>query len=413
MSGINGINTLKLRVGWGKTSNQSVEPYASLPALTAEPYNMGSTGTYGYYVSRLANPDLSWEFTSTANLGLDFGFLKNRLTGSIEYYSQSTEDILQNVTLPQTSGVSNVVKNVGKSENRGVELTLSSLNVESQSGLTWSTDVNVYLNRGEITYLAGGVNRNITNGWHVGHPIDAIYDYEKIGIVQSGETGLPSGFNPGEIKVRDQLTVDTNQDGIPDASDGVINADDRIVLGSGQADWAGGLTNRVTYKGFDFSFVLFWRVGGTLVSNFYQSNISNPYNTLEGRRNGPKVDYWTPENPTNAYPRPGLGQVPDYGSTLGYFDATYLKVRSINLGYSLPANWIERAGFSSVRVYMQALNPFKAFFSEYVKQGGLDPETNGVGNSVTEGYGAGSTRLTVNPNTPPTRSIIFGINLKY
>jgi TonB-dependent starch-binding outer membrane protein SusC len=414
MSGLKSVSSLKLRFGWGKTSNQSVNTYASLGSLAAEPYNYGTSGLYGYYVSSLPNPELRWEFTTTTNLGIDFGLLNNRLSGSLEYYQQKTEDILQSVSLPQTSGVGSVVKNVGESENKGLELTLSSVNIESSNGFTWNTDLNIFLNRGEITYLAGGVSRNITNGWHVGYPIDAIYDYEKIGIVQTGETGLPTGFDPGDIKIKDQLTVDTNGDGVFDATDGVINASDRVVLGSGQAKWSGGLTNRIAFKGFDFSFVLFWKIGGTLVSNFYQANISNPINSLEGRRNGPQVDYWTPENPTNAYPRPGRGQIPDYGSTLGYFDASYLKVRSINLGYSFPQNFMGKTGISSLRVYAQVLNPFQALFSDYVKAGGLDPETNGFGGSVTEGYGPNNTnRLTVNPNTPPTRSIIFGINLKY
>jgi len=414
MNGVNAISALKLRFGIGKTSNQSVNPYASLGSLASEPYNYGTNGLYGYYVNSLPNPDLSWEFTTTTNFGLDFGLFENRLTASVEYYHQKTEDILQSVSLPQTSGVSSVVKNIGESENKGLEITMSSINIEKSDGLTWSTDLNIFLNRGEITYLAGGVNRNITNGWHVGYPIDAIYDYEKIGIVQTGETGLPADFDPGEIKIKDQLTVDSDGDGIPDAADGVINADDRIVLGSGQSKWSGGLTNRLTYKGFDFSFVLFWKVGGTLVSNLYQGNISNPINSLEGRRNGPKVDYWTPDNPTNDYPRPGRAQVPLYGSTLGYFDATYMKVRSINLGYSFPSTMLGRTGIGSLRVYVQALNPFKAFFSDYVDAGGVDPETNGFGGSVTEGYGPNNTnRLTVNPNTPPTRSLIFGINLKY
>ena len=413
MNGAEAISALKLRFGFGKTSNQSVNPYASLGSLAAEPYNYGTSGLFGYYVNTLPNPDLSWEFTTMTNVGLDFGFWGNRVTGSIEYYKQDTEDILQSVSLPQTSGVSSVVKNIGQSENKGFEFTFSSINIENSDGLTWSTDLNIYLNRGEVTYLAGGVDRNIANGWHVGYPIDAIYDYEKTGIVQTGESGLPSGFVPGNIKIKDQLTVDTDGDEIPDATDGAINADDRIVLGSGQADWSGGFTNRMTYKGFDFSFVLFWRVGGMLVSNFYQANISNPINSLEGRRNGPKVDYWTPDNPTNAYPQPGMGQVPNYGSTLGYFDATYLKIRSINLGYTLPTSWVSRTGLSSLRVYVQALNPLKAFFSDYVDAGGLDPETNGFGGSVTEGYGPNNTnRLTVNPNTPPTKSIIFGVNLK-
>jgi hypothetical protein len=166
----------------------------------------------------------------------------------------------------------------------------------------------------------------------------------------------------------------------------------------------------MSYKGFDFNFVLFWRVGGLLNSNLYGTYGSNPLNSLEGRRNGPKVDYWTPNNPTNNYPRPGLAQIPDYGTTLGYFDATYMKVRSIQLGYALPRATSAKLGMSSLYFYLQAQNPFKAFFSEYVDEGGLDPETNGTGGTATPGFGE---RLSVSANTPPTRSFILGINLRY
>lgn len=421
MQDINAFSNLKLRAGIGKTSNQAVNPYASLGGLggldgrAAEPYNFGNNGQFGYLVTSIPNSELTWEFTTTTNIGLDFGLFGNRITTSLDVYKQNTEDILQRVSLPPTAGVGNVVKNIGKSSNKGLELTLSSVNIESKSsGFTWITDLNISVNRGEITYLAGGVSKDINNGWYVGHPIGTIYDHEKIGIVQTEDTGLPAGFTPGKIKVRDQNTLDTDGDGVFDAPDGVINGDDRIILGSTQPKWTGGLTSRLTYKGFDFSFVMFWRVGGMLVSNLYQVNISNPINTLEGRRNGPKVDYWTPENPTNKYPRPGLNQAPEYGSTLGYFDATYMKVRSITFGYNFPASIIEKTKINSLRLYVQAQNPFKAFFSDYVKEGGLDPETNGFGGSVTQGFGPSGTQgLTVNPNTPPTRSIIFGLNLKY
>lgn len=415
MNSLDVVSSLKLRLGTGRTSNQAVNPYASLGSLASEPYNYGTSGLYGFFVNALPNPDLRWEFTTTTNIALDFGLFQNRLTGTVELYKQDTEDILQRVSLPNTSGVASVVKNIGKTENKGLEVMLNSVNVESSEtgGFKWYTDLNIFLNRNKVVELANGVTQDITNGWHVGHPIDAIFDYEKIGIWQTGETGAPAGFNTGEIKIKDQNT-DNNADGEIDGPDGIIDARDRVILGSAQAKWSGGLTNRFTYKGFDLSVVLFWRVGGMLVSTFYQSNISNPINSLEGRRNGPKVDYWTPTNPSNSYPRPGLGQVPDFGSTLGYFDASYLKIRTISLGYNLPSNWLGKTGISTLHLYVQAQNPFKAFFSDYVDAGGLDPETSGAGGSVTEGFGPNlTTRLTVQPNTPPTKSFIVGINIKY
>lgn len=397
------LSNLKLRYSIGTVSNQAVNPYASWGSLggfdgrNAEPYNFGSTGIFGYLVTASPNPILSWEFTTTNNLGIDFGFFSNRITGSFEMYQQDTKDVLQNVALPPTSGVGGVTKNVGETRNRGIELTLSSVNMERPSGFTWSTDFNFFLNRNEITFLAGGVEEDISRAWFRGKPIDVIFDYEKIGIVQEGEAALP-GFIPGNIKIKDQN------------GDGVINAEDRVILGTLQPDWSGGLTNRMSYKGFDFNLVMFWRVGGLINSNFYGTHLSNPLNSLEGRRSGPKVDYWTPDNPTNAYPRPGQGQGPNFGSTLGYFDGTFMKIRSMQLGYSLPESLLNRLKLGSLYVYAQAQNPFKAFFSEYVREGGLDPETNGTGGTNTPGFG---NRLSVSANTPVTRSFLFGINFRY
>jgi TonB-linked SusC/RagA family outer membrane protein len=409
------VTNLKLRVGIGTVGSQAVAPYASLGGLgglddrTAEPYNYGATGAFGYLVTSSPNPQLSWEYTTTTNLGLDFGLFGNRVTGSLELYQQDTKDVLQKVTLPNTSGVANVTKNVGATKNQGIELTLSTVNIENPSGFKWSTDFNFFLNRSEIVQLANNVNADDSRAWFKGQPIDVIFDFEKIGIVQTDETYLP-GFTTGEIKVKDQLTEDTDGDGAPDAGNGTINAADRVVLGTLQPDWAGGFTSRMSYKSFDFNFVLFWRVGGMLNSNLYGTYGSNPLNSLEGRRNGPRVDYWTANNPTNAYPRPGLGQVVEYGTTLGYFDATYMKVRSIQIGYTLPPSVLTKLGLSSLYVYAQAQNPFKAFFSDYVDEGGLDPETNGTGGTNTPGFGD---RVSVSANTPVTRSFIFGINIRY
>ncbi len=404
MSGLGAVSALKLRVGAGQTSNQAIAPYASLGSLGKVPYNFGpSAGVFGYSVTALPNPNLTWEFTTTYNMGLDFGLFTNRVTGSLEFYKSLTTDILQPRSLPPTSGVTTVTQNIGKTENKGVELTLSGVIMEGKAtgGFTWSADVNWFLNRSEITELGSGVTIDATNGWYVGHPIDAIFDYKKIGIWQLGEetqATAQGGFRPGNIKV-----ADLN-------GDGKIDANDRSVLGSAQPKWQGGLTSRFAYKGFNLDVVLFAKIGGMLVSTLYQASQNNPFNTLEGRRNGPKVDYWTPENPTNAYPRPGQAQQPVFGSTLGYFDATYMKIRAINLSYTLPTQWLAKSGLQGVRVYAQAQNPFKAFFSPYVDAGGVDPETTGFGGSIAPGW---NNRVTVQPNTPPVRQFILGVNIRY
>jgi TonB-linked SusC/RagA family outer membrane protein len=404
MSNVAVISNLKLRLGAGRTSNQAINPYQSLGALSKMPYNFGpSAGAFGYAVSQMPNPDLHWEFTTTYNVGLDFGLWTNRLTGSAEFYKSLTNGTLQSRALPPTSGVASVQQNVGKVENKGIELTLSGVLMESKTsgGFNWSADANWFLNRSKITELGSGVLIDATNGWYVGQPIDAIFDYKKVGIWQTGEETQATamgGFKPGNIKVAD---LDGN---------GKIDANDRSVIGSLQPKWQGGVTSRMSYKGFNLDVVAFAKIGGMLVSTLYQANSSNPFNTLEGRRNGPKVDYWTPENPTNAYPRPGQAQQPVYGSTLGYFDATYMKIRTITLGYNFPQAWLDKTGIGTLRVYAQAANPFKAFFSDYVKQGGVDPETTGFGGSNSPGW---NNRVTVIPNTPPTRQFIIGVNIKY
>ncbi len=410
MSGIEAISTLKLRIGAGRTASQSVNPYSTLGQLSKYPYNFGDTGLFGYGVTSLPSPNLSWETTTTYNFGLDFGILTNKITGSVDYYQSYTEGVLQQVALPATSGVTQVTQNVGKNEVKGFEVTLSASIIEPKvsDGFAWSVDANWFLSRSKITDLGGGRTQDLNNGWYVGYPVDAIYDYTKIGIWQTSDAALATAqgkFVPGQIRVKD---IDGNN---------VIDTNDRSVIGSLQPDFQYGLTNRLSFKGLTLDVILFGKQGGMLVSTMYQANSSNPVNTLEGRRNGPLVDYWTPTNPTNAYPRPGVQQ-PIYGSTLGYFDASFMKIRSINLGYQIPQKWIAKTGITSLKVYFQAMNPFKAFFSPYVDAGGLDPEptinnlsqTNSTAIPNTPGW---KDRVTVGISTPPVKQFIFGVNIRY
>ena len=407
MGGVTPVSELKLRAGYGLTSNQAIAPYASLGSLGERLYNIGPDGgVIGYEVSNLANNNLSWEFTKTANIGVDFGFLTNRIKGSIEVYQQDTEDILQSQDLPIMSGVAGSYRvNIGQTRNRGIELAMNALIVEPKSpgDFSFEVDVNFTSWQEEITQLVDTLKRNISNGWFVGEPMDVIYDYRKIGIWQSDEADEASTFDgrvPGDIKVED-----VNGNGIRDD-------EDRTIIGKLNPDWIGGITTRFGYKGFDLSVVAFARVGGMTISRFHQGNVSFPIATMEGRRNQADVDYWTPDNPTNAYPRPGL-QSPQYGSTLGYFNATFAKIRSINLGYTLPPVVLDKVGLKAARVYVTANNPFKAFFSDLVKAGAVDPEPNGTGSTSTSGFGDSSQRLVVTPDSPIMKSFIFGINVQF
>jgi len=402
LEGSSTINNLKLRAGIGRTSNQAIAPYSSLGSLARVPYNFGPDGgAYGFLVSTLPNSELSWEFTTSKNIGIDFELFNYRISGSIDLYQNNTDNVLQSRAIPITSGVpGSFQENIGKTEGKGIEVMLSADIIRNAGdGFKWEMDVNFTAHNEKITELTDGVTEDEGNGWFVGHPINVIYDYKKTGIWQLGEEDLASSFGdfaPGDIKLED---LDGN---------GVIDDEDRTIIGQIDPKWTAGATARFYFKGFDLSAVAFARVGGNLISNLYQMNQGNPFNSLEGRRNGPDVDYWTPDNPTNEFPRTGR-QITPFGSTVGYFDATYLKIRSINLGYSLPASLMSGIGVERARLYLTVNNPFKAFFSDYVKLGGVDPEPNGRGGTIgAAGFGR---RLTVNADTPPTRSIIFGVNV--
>lgn len=413
MDDLEWLDILKVRVGYGQTSNQAVAPYSTWGKLSTRPYNFGPTGyATGYYVSALPNYDLGWEYSSTWNFGLDFTLLGGRLSGTFEYYIQKTSDLLQSVNLPSTSGVSSYVGNVGKTENKGVEFTLNGTILDNHNGWTWDASINISANRNKLTELASGAERDEANNWFVGHPIDAIYDYEKIGLWQEGDPYLDilePGGNVGMIKVK--YTGEYNEDGTPVRQ---IGPDDRQII-SMEPKFTGGFSTRVAYKGFDLNVITAFKCGGKLISTLHHSN--GYLNMLTGRRGQVDVDYWTEENTNAKYPKPGgiqSGDNPKYGSTLGYFDASYWKVRNISLGYKFDEQkWLKNFGIQSLRAYVSIQNPF-VICSPFHKETGLDPETNSYGNEyVAVTSGIQKRFLTVGTNAPSTRNYLFGINLTF
>ena len=412
MQKISAVNTLKLRAGFGQTSNQAINPYATLGLLSTRPYNFGPT-TYatGYYVSQLPNENLGWEFSKTWNFGLDFSLLKNRLSGTVEYYITKTEDILLNLGLPPTTGVTGYTGNIGATQNKGIELSLNGT-ILNKNGWNWDVGFNFYANNNELVSLASGQLRDEGNGWFVGHNINAIYDYKKIGLWNSAkDTGdnylsiLEPGGTIGMIRVLYTGGFDPAT-GKPVRA---IGAADRQIIDV-DPDFQGGFNTRLAYKGFDLGVVGTYRHGGVLVSTIHGSN--GYLNLLTGRRNNINVDYWTPTNTDAKYPNP-KGPIsndnPKYASTLSYFDGSYMKIRTITLGYDFSRSLIKNSAVK-LRAYFTVQNPF-VFFSPYHKESGLDPEPNSFGN---ENQAAGSFQrriLTVGFNTPATRNYVAGINL--
>ena len=412
------IDNLKLRVGYGETSNQAINPYSTLGGLAIRNYNFGNGTNYkaGYYVNALPNPDLGWEYSKTWNFGLDFSFFNGRLSGSFEYYIQKTRDILLDVSLPSTSGVSSYTGNIGKTENKGWEFTLNGIIIDNKNGWNWEAGINLYANRNKLTELASGEDRDEGNRWFVGYPIDVIYDYEYEGLYQAGEEAamniLEPGGNIGMIKVK--YTGDYDANGLPTRQ---IGPEDRQIM-SMEPKLMGGFNTTVGYKGFDLTVIGAFQIGGKLISAIHSS--SGYLNMLTGRRNNLDVDYWTPDNTGAKYPKPGgvlSGDNPKYGSTLGYFDAGYLKIRAITLGYNFDSlKCIKDFGISRLRLYASVQNPF-VLFSPFNNESGLDPETNSWANENTavavDGYTGKHKMPIVGYNTPTTRNFLLGLNLTF
>ncbi|MBW3128145.1 MULTISPECIES: SusC/RagA family TonB-linked outer membrane protein [Hymenobacter] len=414
MQDVTAINLLKFRAGYGVTSNQAVLPYATLGLLSTRPYNFGPTNYQtGLFVTQLPNSKLGWEYSKTWNYGVDFAVLNNRLSGTVEYYVTKTENLLLSVGLPPTSGVGSYTANVGSTQNKGIELSLNGVILENLNGWTWEAGVNMYANRNKITALAGERTRDEGNWWFVGKPINVVFDYEKVGLWQQEEPYrdiLEPGGAAGMIKVK--YTGDYNADGTPTRA---IGAADRQILDT-NPKFQGGFNTRVAYKGFDLSAVAAFQNGGLLNSTIYGS--AGYLNMLTGRRGNVKVDYWTPENTDAKYPNPAgprSGDNPKYGSTLGYFDASYMKIRTITLGYNFDnISWLQNKGVSRMRFYVTAQNPF-VFFSPYKRESGMDPETNSFGdqNAAVPYSGNLSRILTLGTNAPATRTYLAGLNLTF
>jgi hypothetical protein len=318
------------------------------------------------------------------------------------------------VGLPTTSGVGSYMANIGESENKGLEVGINGVILDNPNGLTWEAGINVYTNSNKLTKLASGTERDESNWWFVGHPIDVIYDYKATGLWQQGDPYLnilEPGGNVGMIKV--QYTGDYNSDGTPTRA---IGAADRQIMDM-QPDFQGGFNTRLAYKGFDLSVVGTFKSGGLVIATPYGAN--GYLNLLSGRRGQIKADYWTPENTDAKYPKPGGigGDQPKYLNSLSYFDASFVKIRTISFGYNFDTEKLfKKSGIDNLRLYVTAQNPF-VFFSPYKKESGMDPETNSFANensAVTIGENDQRKRLmTIGTNTPSTTNYLIGLNVSF
>jgi TonB-linked SusC/RagA family outer membrane protein len=363
------LTELKLRGSYGVSGNDGVAPYGTQNSLVATQFSWNETAATPTYTiaPTIGNRGLGWEGTYTADFGLDFGLFDNRLTGTIDYYDAQTRDLIFPFVLPAFTGVTTVNRNIGRTRNRGVEVSLTSQNLRGES-LTWSTTLTYARNKETIVELPNGnvIADDYRNSLIVGQPAQVYYDYKKIGIWQLGEEaeatsyGTPGQFIPGDIKVADI----SGPDGVPD---GRITAADRQVIGSRVPKWTGGLSNDLRYKAFDLNVLLVARVGQWISSDYYAKY------TRAGQNNGAVVDYWTPENPTNEYPRPHATRSLSYITTLTEREASWAKVRNVTLGYTIPKSVVGKAKIDNVRVYVSGRNLYTLSNID-----DFDPEGEGV-----------------------------------
>jgi TonB-linked SusC/RagA family outer membrane protein len=431
------IDNLKLRAGYGENATISGANYGTLGQLNNASYQFGgaSAGNIrGVRVTNLVNNALTWQRTGEYNLALDFGLFRNRITGTIEGFYQKTTGIILNNVLPPTTGATNQDSNLGSSENKGIEFTLSTVNIQNLGGFTWSSDFNIGFIREKILELPNGAPRAIGVGQFVGQPLGVIYDVRKLGIWQiSDSQGIDvartnaqnSGGTvyqpvrgqtaplqyPGQIRVED---VDKN---------GIINQEDNQIIGHFNPNYTFGFTNRFSYKNFDASIVITARMGFTTLVPYVSSanSAANGWQFLNvGRHNQPVIDYWTASNPTNAFPSPNSQFFSQYYSTLQYYDGSFIRAKSINLGYNVPAGVAKRIGLSSLRIYANASNPFTIYspvsnysFSVVDPESGTGP--NFVDSSVNGNIGGprnGGRAVGLNAGTQ-TRQFYLGINARF
>ena len=381
------LNNLKLRLSYGKAGNEAIGVYETLAKMSNAALTMdGQSATALYPSSRMGNSGLGWETTKTFNIGIDFGFLNNRINGNIDFYTSTTTDLLLQRNLPKVSGYSNVYMNMGKTANKGLEITINSKNIVTKD-FTWGTNLVWSWNKNEIKDLYGDEKSDIGNRWFIGEPISVIYDYEMVGIWQKDEIERGDHLNwdpqaqPGDVKLRD-----VNGDGKIDPND------DKTIQGQTTPKWIGGLTNTFTYKNLSLS-IFIQTVQGLKRNNSLLGTASDEM----GRRNSPtEIGYWSESNPSNEF-----RSLSKTSNRWGYgfpCDASFTRIKDVTLSYQFPAQIINALRISALTVYASARN-----LATFTSWKGWDPEAD-----ITQrGWGG------YENNYPMTKSYVFGLNVTF
>lgn len=374
MANSNLFNFLKLRLSYAELGNDRFPTYLyrqgtnNVQTAVGVDADGNTIFVNGFGPSTVAsNPNLKWETSNQVNIGIDFGILRDRISGSIDLYQTNTTDLLlyETINPVPNNGATLFASNVGETESKGIDLGIKARVIERQdfswtAQLNWATSQNkiVRLSRGDEDENGNPVD-NPANGWFIGQDIQVIYDYDFVGV--DPETGK---------------AIFTDQNG-----DGVIDADDRTFLGSPTPSWFGGLNNIISYKGFELS-VLFEAVQGV-------TRVNNYIGGYTGRNNQIALDYWTPDNTDAAYPGVGSGSdfSGQFGNAIKVQDASFISLRNISLSYKLPQSLLGKMPLSALSFYVRGNNLY--YWTDYTDA--FSPESS-VG------------------SYPITRTIIFGLN---
>ncbi|MBC9930264.1 TonB-dependent receptor [Chitinophaga qingshengii] len=391
---LNVFSNLKLRASYGKVGSQAIAPYGSLPTLTGSRYILGSnSNTLGYVQGNYGNADLRWETTGQYDLGIEAGFFNNRLTIEADVYTKRTNDLLNNKQLPEQTGYSSIRTNIGAIRNSGIELMVNTVNIDRKN-FKWSTSFNIAHNKNKVVDL-GGVDyiltQNVSYAGNVSRltlndPVGTFWGADYYGTRKTLDK-IPGAVSPNAVpRLGEALYVDRN-------GDGKLSVDDYHVIGDANPRIFGGMANNLTYKQFTLNFYISYSEGNQIMNiadAFYNSGdlLSNQYKTL--------VNRWSPQNPNSDIPAFSRDYIPN---TRWIYDGSFIRLKSLTLGYNIPAKTLRARWFQNINVYLSASNLFLITSYPY-----YDPETNAYGRSSTvRGFDA--------TNYPQSRTYVAGIKI--
>jgi TonB-linked SusC/RagA family outer membrane protein len=391
------VDNLKIRLSYGKTGNQEIGSYQSHAILSSIGYMFGGEAVTGFRPNQLGNDNLGWETTHQTDVGVDISLFKSRLTLIVDTYIKRTTDLLLDVQIPWTTGFGSLLQNYGSVENRGWEFAVSTQNLRGK--FSWNTAFNLSLNRNKVLEIGSSGSEIVGSAQYnsgnflvkVGEPLGTIYGCVTDGILQTGEETTKGKYTGNATpKAGDRLYKDVSGNG------SFTTAEDRTIIGSAQPDFIFGLTNSFQYKDLALSFVIQGSVGNDVINNNRQT-----LELFNGQQNaaGSARDRWTPDNPSTAIPRAKLDPAPVFSDRY-VEDGTFVRLKNVNLSYSLPKNALRAIKLSHVRLHITGHNLLT--FTRYT---GFDPEVTSSNNTTNQGYDSGI--------YPVARSVSAGINVTF